>query len=55
MLSKDPLLPQGFLLFRAYGGGTGSGFTTLLLERLMQDYAKTSKLEFAVFPAPQVS
>ncbi|XP_034245029.1 tubulin alpha-8 chain-like [Thrips palmi] len=55
ILAEDCSGLQGFLLFRAYGGGTGSGFTTLLLERLMQDYAKTSKLEFAVFPAPQIS
>lgn len=45
---------QGFILFRAFGGGTGSGFTTLMLERLCDDYGKTSKLEFAVYPAPQV-
>lgn len=45
---------QGFILFRAFGGGTGSGFTTLLLENLSRDYGKKSKLEFAVYPAPQV-
>lgn len=45
---------QGFIIFRAFGGGTGSGFTTLMLERLCDDYGKTSKLEFAVYPAPQV-
>ena len=35
-------------------GGTGSGFTSLLMERLSLDYGKKSKLEFAVYPAPQV-
>lgn len=45
---------QGFLVFRSFGGGTGSGFTSLLLERLCYDYGKTSKLEFAVYPAPRV-
>lgn len=55
VLTEDCGGLQGFLLFRAYGGGTGSGFATLLLERLMEDYSKTSKLEFAVFPAPQIS
>lgn len=45
---------QGFIFFRAFGGGTGSGFTTLLLERMTMDYGKTSKLEFAVYPAPRV-
>ncbi|KAJ8922459.1 hypothetical protein NQ315_004406 [Exocentrus adspersus] len=46
---------QGFILFRAFGGGTGSGFTTLFLERLGMDYRKTSVLEFAVYPSPRVS
>jgi tubulin alpha len=36
-------------------GGTGSGFTSLLMERLSLDYGKKSKLEFAIYPAPQVS
>jgi len=46
---------QGFLVFHSFGGGTGSGFGALLLERLSSDYGKKSKLEFAVYPAPQVS
>uniref|UniRef100_A0A3B3WDX0 Tubulin alpha chain n=1 Tax=Poecilia mexicana TaxID=48701 RepID=A0A3B3WDX0_9TELE len=46
---------QGFLVFHSFGGGTGSGFTSLLMERLSLDYGKKSKLEFAVYPAPQVS
>jgi hypothetical protein len=45
---------QGFLIFHSFGGGTGSGFTSLLMERLSVDYGKKSKLEFAVYPAPQV-
>merc|ERR1711874_72989 len=46
---------QGFLVFHSFGGGTGSGFTSLLMERLSVDYGKKSKLEFAVYPAPQVA
>ena len=46
---------QGFLVFHSFGGGTGSGFGALLLERLSADYGKKSKLEFSVYPAPQVS
>ncbi|RUS82403.1 hypothetical protein EGW08_009855 [Elysia chlorotica] len=46
---------QGFLVFHSFGGGTGSGFTSLLLERLSVDYGKKSKLEFAIYPAPQIS
>ena len=45
---------QGFLVFHSFGGGTGSGFTSLLMERLSVDYGKKSKLEFAIYPAPQV-
>ncbi|XP_057709222.1 tubulin alpha chain-like isoform X1 [Corythoichthys intestinalis] len=46
---------QGFLIFHSFGGGTGSGFTSLLMERLSVDYGKKSKLQFAVYPSPQVS
>ncbi|KAA0192483.1 hypothetical protein HAZT_HAZT008323 [Hyalella azteca] len=45
---------QGFLVFHSFGGGTGSGFTSLLMERLSVDYGKKSKLQFTVYPAPQV-
>ena len=31
---------QGFLIFHSFGGGTGSGFTSLLMERLSVDYGK---------------
>ncbi|CAF0726966.1 unnamed protein product [Brachionus calyciflorus] len=46
---------QGFLIFHSFGGGTGSGFTSLLMERLSADYGKKSKLEFAVYPSPRIS
>ena len=46
---------QGFIVFHSFGGGTGSGFGSLLLERLSVEYGKKSKLEFTVYPAPQVS
>jgi len=46
---------QGFLLFHSYGGGTGSGLTARIMERLSVDYGKKSKLQFSVYPAPQVS
>ena len=39
---------QGFLVFHATGGGTGSGLGSLLLERLSVDYGRKSKLSFAV-------
>ncbi|EUD67861.1 hypothetical protein C922_01473 [Plasmodium inui San Antonio 1] len=46
---------QGFLMFSAVGGGTGSGFGCLMLERLSVDYGKKSKLNFCCWPSPQVS
>ncbi|EEB18201.1 predicted protein [Pediculus humanus corporis] len=46
---------QGFLIFHSFGGGTGSGFTSLLMEKLSVDYPKKSKLSFSIYPAPQVS
>ncbi|VDL91276.1 unnamed protein product [Schistocephalus solidus] len=46
---------QGFVTYHSFGGGTGSGFTSLLLERLSIDYGKRSKLQLSVYPAPQVS
>ncbi|KAA3675352.1 tubulin alpha [Paragonimus westermani] len=46
---------QGFLVFHSFGGGTGSGFTALLMEQLSRDYGKRSKLEFAIYPAPHIS
>ncbi|XP_011147495.1 tubulin alpha chain [Harpegnathos saltator] len=46
---------QGFFVFHSFGGGTGSGFTSLLMEKLSDDYGRKSKLEFVIYPAPQVS
>merc|ERR1712157_153030 len=46
---------HGFLVFHSFGGGTGSGFGALLMERLSVDYGKKCKLEFCVYPAPQVA
>merc|ERR1719262_898938 len=42
-------------MFHSFGGGTGSGFTSLLSERLSVDYGKKSKLQFSVYPAPTIS
>ncbi|CAK4642054.1 unnamed protein product, partial [Aphanomyces euteiches] len=35
---------QGFMIYHAVGGGTGSGFGSLLLERLSIGYGRKSKL-----------
>ncbi|XP_065895969.1 tubulin alpha-1D chain-like [Dysidea avara] len=39
---------QGFLIFHSLDGGTGSGFTSLLME---SDYRKKPMLEFTIYPA----
>jgi len=46
---------QGFFIFHSVGGGTGSGFASLLLEHLSQDYPKKAKLDFCVYPSPHVA
>lgn len=46
---------QGFFVYHSFGGGTGSGFTSLLLEKLSVDYGKKSKLNFTIYPAPNIS
>ncbi|XP_045461778.1 tubulin alpha-2 chain-like [Harmonia axyridis] len=46
---------SGFMIFRSFGGGTGSGFTSLLLSKINEEYQKASKLEFSVYPSPKVA
>jgi len=46
---------QGFMIFRSFGGGTGSGFTSLLMDKMIDEYAKKSKLEFVIYPSPNLS
>jgi len=46
---------QGFMVYNACGGGTGSGLGCLMLERLSVDYGKKSKLSFTVWSCPQVA
>ncbi|KAL9712894.1 alpha-tubulin [Leucoagaricus gongylophorus] len=46
---------QGFFVFHSFGGGTGSGFGALLLERLSMDYGKKSRLELALYPGSETA
>ena len=46
---------QGFLIFHSYGGGTGSGFSSLLMEKMSSEFGKKSKLTFSIYPAPEVN
>ncbi|CAF1406416.1 unnamed protein product [Adineta steineri] len=45
---------QGFLIFHSFGG-TGSGFTSLLMEHLNINYSKKTCFEFVIFPSPKLS
>ena len=44
-----------FSHLHSFGGGTWSGFTSLLMERLSVDCGKKSKLKFSIYPAPQIA
>ncbi|VDL61538.1 unnamed protein product [Hymenolepis diminuta] len=46
---------QGFLIFHSLGGGTGSGFCSLLMQRLSEDYSKRTKIEMCAYPAPRLA
>ena len=46
---------QGFVVFHSFGGGTGSGFGSLLMERLSMENGKKAKLGFSIYPSPQVT
>ncbi len=41
---------QGFHLFSGISGGTGSGFSSILLERLADEYERKAKLAFSIYP-----
>ncbi|KAF7234315.1 hypothetical protein EG68_11798 [Paragonimus skrjabini miyazakii] len=46
---------QGFFVINSFGGGTGSGFTSLALNHLATDYAKRSKIQVGIYPGPRLS
>eukprot|EP00116_Pleurobrachia_bachei_P018964 sb/3479226/ len=43
----------GFQLCHSLGGGTGSGFGTLLLNRLREEYYDRIIMSFSVYPSPK--
>ena len=45
----------GAFVFHSMGGGTGSGFTTLLMQKLATEFVRKHKLEFIIYPSPRVS
>ena len=46
---------QGFMIFNSFGGGCGSGFSSLLLAKLHNLYQSKAKITFAVYPSPKVA
>lgn len=46
---------QGIFICHSFGGGTGSGFSAKLMDSLMDNYPRMSKLQVAVYPAPSIS
>jgi len=46
---------QGFQLCHSLGGGTGSGFGTLLLSKLKEEYPERILMSFSIYPSPVVS
>ncbi|MCA9661963.1 MAG: tubulin beta chain [Myxococcales bacterium] len=47
--------PQGFILFHALGGGTGSGLGTLILSKLRAGYPRLLRATASVFPSAKLS
>ena len=43
------------MLYYSSAGGTGSGLTSLLAERLGAEYVKKSKFAYTVWPSPKMS
>ena len=41
--AENAVSPQGFFIFHSFGGGTGSGFASLLQERLSLEFPKKVK------------
>jgi len=46
---------QSFFVFHSFGGGTGSGFTSLLLNTIASEFTSKTRLACAVYPSPRVS
>ena len=46
---------QGFIITHSIGGGTGSGFGSLIIEKLKEKYPRKKIFTFSVFPSPLIS
>jgi tubulin alpha len=54
LLVEDCTGLQGFMIFHAFGGGTGSGLGALIQEKMSEDYSKKAKVEFGIYPSPRI-
>ena len=45
---------QGFLIFHSFGGGTGSGFCSLMMERLSADHGEEEQARICRLPRPTI-
>lgn len=46
---------QGFMMFHATGGGTGSGLCALISDMLSDQFPRKPKFHFSTWPSPQIS
>ncbi|XP_014288709.1 tubulin alpha-3 chain isoform X2 [Halyomorpha halys] len=46
---------QGFIIFRSFGGGTGSGLGANVISKIQRDFDRTAIVEFCVYPSPRIS
>jgi len=47
--------PQAFTLYHSIGGGTGSGFGTLILLKIRDTYPDKITCTYSIYPSPKVS
>ncbi|KAL4501497.1 hypothetical protein ABPG72_021304 [Tetrahymena utriculariae] len=45
---------QGFLIYNSAGGGTGSGFGSLLTKKIKENYCKKSNLGLTIYPSDKI-
>lgn len=46
---------QGIIIFRSFGGGTGSGLGANVITKLQRDFEHCTLVEFCIYPSPRVS
>ncbi len=46
---------QGFIMTHSIGGGTGSGLSSLILEKIKEEYPKKILMTSSIFPSPLMS